>query len=79
MWPFAASPPTSTECASRLPIAGSVFAVTAWVLFGVLLAGRRLRGWRGRTALRLTLAGFTVLLFAYVGSRFVIEVVLQRA
>jgi len=57
----------------------TVFAVTAWVLFGVLLAGRRLRGWRGRTALRLTLAGFTVLLFAYVGSRFVIEVVLQRA
>ncbi len=57
----------------------TVFAIIAWVLFGILLAGRRLRGWRGRTALRLTLAGFTVLLFAYVGSRFVIEVVLQRS
>lgn len=57
----------------------TVFAIIAWVLFGVLLAGRRLRGWRGRTALRLTVAGFLVLLFAYVGSRFVIEVILQRA
>jgi len=56
----------------------TVFALAAWVLFGVLLAGRRLRGWRGRTALRLTTAGFAVLLLAYVGSRFVLEVVLQR-
>jgi len=57
----------------------TVFALAAWVLFGVLLAGRRLRGWRGRTALRFTTAGFAVLLLAYVGSRFVLEVVLQRA
>lgn len=57
----------------------TVFAIAAWVLFGVLLAGRRLRGWRGRTALRFTTAGFAVLLLAYVGSRFVLEVVLQRA
>jgi ABC-type uncharacterized transport system permease subunit len=56
----------------------TVFALASWVLFGVLLAGRRLRGWRGRTALRFTTAGFAVLLLAYVGSRFVLEVVLQR-
>jgi ABC-type uncharacterized transport system permease subunit len=57
----------------------TVFAIAAWALFGVLLVGRRLRGWRGRTALRFTTAGFAVLLLAYVGSRFVLEVVLQRA
>lgn len=57
----------------------SVFTIAAWALFGVLLVGRARWGWRGRTALRLTLAGFFVLLLAYVGSRFVIEVVLQRA
>lgn len=56
----------------------SVFSVIAWLIFAVLLVGRRLRGWRGRTALRLTLAGFALLLLAYVGSRFVLEVVLGR-
>jgi ABC-type uncharacterized transport system permease subunit len=54
----------------------TVFAVISWMLFGGLLVGRRLWGWRGRVALRWTLAGFVAL--AYVGSRFVIEVVLHR-
>ncbi|HQO29081.1 MAG TPA: cytochrome C biogenesis protein, partial [Accumulibacter sp.] len=40
--------------------------------------GRRVYGWRGRIALRWTLAGFMVLLLAYVGSRFVAEVILGR-
>ena len=56
----------------------TVFAVLSWLTFGLLLAGRRLRGWRGRTALRWTLAGFVLLVLAYVGSRFVLEVVLRR-
>ena len=56
----------------------TVFAVLAWLTFGVLLAGRWRRGWRGRTALRWTLAGFLMLLLAYVGSRFVLEVLLHR-
>ncbi|HNQ76628.1 MAG TPA: cytochrome c biogenesis protein CcsA, partial [Pseudothauera hydrothermalis] len=57
----------------------TVFAIVSWLLFGTLLAGRHLRGWRGRVALRWTLAGFVALMLAYVGSRFVIEVVLGRA
>jgi ABC-type uncharacterized transport system permease subunit len=57
----------------------TVFAVLAWLTFGVLLAGRWRYGWRGRTALRWTLTGFLMLLLAYVGSRFVLEVVLGRA
>lgn len=57
----------------------TLFTLISWLIFGALLVGRRLRGWRGRTALRLTLAGFLVLLLAYVGTRFVIEVILQRA
>jgi ABC-type uncharacterized transport system permease subunit len=57
----------------------TVFAVLSWVIFGLLLAGRLLYGWRGRTALRWTLSGFVMLLFAYVGSRFVLEVLLHRA
>jgi ABC-type uncharacterized transport system permease subunit len=56
----------------------SVFALLSWLLFAALLAGRRWQGWRGKTALRFTLAGFATLALAYVGSRFVLEVVLHR-
>lgn len=56
----------------------TVFAVLSWLIFAALLIGRHRHGWRGRTALRWTLAGFGVLLLAYVGSRFVLEVLLGR-
>ncbi len=56
----------------------TVFTLLAWSLFATLLIGRRLHGWRGRTALRFTLGGFTLLMFAYAGSRFVFEVILSR-
>jgi ABC-type uncharacterized transport system permease subunit len=55
-----------------------IFTLLSWVLFGALLAGRRWQGWRGKTALSFTLTGFATLLLAYVGSRFVLEVVLHR-
>jgi ABC-type uncharacterized transport system permease subunit len=57
----------------------TVFTMLSWILFGVLLTGRKWRGWRGKTALSFTLIGFTLLLLAYVGSRFVLEVVLHRS
>lgn len=56
----------------------TVFTMLSWVLFGSLLAGRKWQGWRGKTALSFTLSGFATLLLAYVGSRFVLEVVLHR-
>ena len=55
-----------------------VFAIVSWFIFGGLLAGHYFRGWRGRTAVRWTLAGFTMLLLAYVGSKVVLEVILKR-
>lgn len=57
----------------------TLFAVLSWLIFGALLTGRRFYGWRGRRALRWTLAGFIALLLAYVGTRFILEVVLGRA
>jgi ABC-type uncharacterized transport system permease subunit len=57
----------------------TVFAILSWFIFAHLLAGRHFRGWRGRKALRWTLAGFVALLLAYVGSRFVLEVLLGRS
>lgn len=56
----------------------TLFALLSWATFAVLLAGRHFYGWRGRTALRWTLSGFVMLLLAYVGSRFVLEVLLGR-
>jgi ABC-type uncharacterized transport system permease subunit len=57
----------------------TVFAVLSWIMFGALLTARRVSGWRGRAALRWVLASFVALLLAYVGSRFVFEVLLHRA
>jgi ABC-type uncharacterized transport system permease subunit len=56
----------------------TVFSLVATVAVGLLLAGHWLWGWRGRIAVRLTLGGFGLLLLSYVGSRFVLEVVLRR-
>ncbi|MBS0338631.1 MAG: cytochrome c biogenesis protein CcsA [Proteobacteria bacterium] len=56
----------------------TLFALFSWLTFAILLLGRYAYGWRGRMALRFTLLGFVMLLLAYVGSRFVLEVVLGR-
>ena len=56
----------------------TVFGILSWVIFAALLGGRSLYGWRGRIAVRWTLTGFLMLVLAYVGSKFVLEVVLGR-
>lgn len=56
----------------------TVFGIISWFIFGGLLAGHHFRGWRGRTAVRWTLAGFTALLLAYIGSKVVLEIILKR-
>jgi ABC-type uncharacterized transport system permease subunit len=56
----------------------TVLSIAAWIVFGVLLFGRWRYGWRGRRAVRLTLLGMLLLLLAYFGSQFVLEVLLHR-
>ncbi len=56
----------------------TLFAFASWGIFATLLIGRHAWGWRGKRALRWTLAGFALLILAYVGSRFVAEVILGR-
>lgn len=62
----------------RADIHKTVFSVLAWVVFAALLLGRRQHGWRGRRATRWVYSGAVLLLLAYVGSRFVFEVLLGR-
>ncbi|MDR3412841.1 MAG: cytochrome c biogenesis protein CcsA [Formivibrio sp.] len=54
------------------------FSVVAWLIFGGLLAGRALRGWRGRFAANWTLAGYLLLFLGYIGTQFVLEIILHR-
>lgn len=56
----------------------TVFSILAWLVFAFLLLGRLRFGWRGRKAVRVLYAGSLLLLLAYAGSRFVLEVVLHR-
>ena len=56
----------------------TVFSILGWVVFAALLAGREALGWRGRRATGWLYAGAALLLLAYVGSRFVLEVLLHR-
>ncbi|MDZ7828227.1 MAG: cytochrome c biogenesis protein CcsA [Halofilum sp. (in: g-proteobacteria)] len=56
----------------------TVLSILGWAVFGTLLIGHRLVGWRGPTAVRFTIGGIVLLVLAYFGSKFVLELVLQR-
>lgn len=56
----------------------TVLSIAAWVLFSVLLWGHHRLGWRSQLAVRLTVTGFTLLMLAFLGSKLVLELVLQR-
>ncbi len=56
----------------------TVLSVMAWCLFSLLLAGRYRLGWRGQTAVKFTMTGFLLLMLAYFGSKFVLDLVLTR-
>ena len=56
----------------------TVLSLTSWIVFAILLWGRHKAGWRGSTAIRWTLAGFIFLILAYFGSKFVLELLLNR-
>lgn len=54
----------------------TVFSVLSWLLFGVLLLGNWRAGWRGKRAANLTIYAFILLAIGFVGSKFVLELVL---
>ncbi|NNJ64876.1 MAG: cytochrome c biogenesis protein CcsA [Xanthomonadales bacterium] len=56
----------------------TILSILAWVVFGVLLWGRWKFGWRGSTAVRLTVLGIVLLLLSYFGTKLVLEVILGR-
>ena len=56
----------------------TLLSIVAWIIFSSLLIGRKRYGWRGKTAVRWTLYGFTCLLLAYFGSKLVLELILNK-
>ncbi len=56
----------------------TVLSLVAWGVFAILLWGRWRFGWRGRIAIRWTLAGFAILALGYFGSKLVLELILGR-
>lgn len=55
------------------------FSLIAWVIFGVLLAGRFVAGWRGKRAIKLYLWGFATLFLAYFGSRVILQEIFDKS
>ena len=55
-----------------------IIGLAGWVVFAVLLLGRWRLGWRGKVAALWTLGGFALLMLAYFGTKFVLEVILHR-
>jgi ABC-type uncharacterized transport system permease subunit len=51
--------------------------VLSWLVFGGLLLGRWRYGWRGIRAVHWTLTAMALLLLAFFGSKFVLELVLR--
>jgi ABC-type uncharacterized transport system permease subunit len=51
----------------------TTFSLLSLVVFGTLLGGRFLAGWRGTRAIKLYLGGFLLLCLAYFGARLVLE------
>ncbi len=56
----------------------TVLTIAAWVVFGVLLGGHYIAGWRGPTAVKLTVGAFVLLVLGYFGSKLVLELILSR-
>lgn len=50
----------------------------AWLVFLTLIVGRVRFGWRGQTAIKWSLGGFSFLILAYYGSKFVLELILSN-
>lgn len=55
----------------------TLFGILSWLIYGGLLLRRKMTFWRGKQAALWTIAGFISLMLAYVGSKFMLEVVLS--
>ena len=56
----------------------TAFSIVSWFVYGALLIGHYQFGWRGQKAIRFTIIGFFLLAVGFIGSKFVLEMILNR-
>ncbi|MCD0217090.1 cytochrome c biogenesis protein CcsA, partial [Enterobacter hormaechei subsp. steigerwaltii] len=56
----------------------TVFGILSWLIYGGLLPKHSMTAWRGEKAAVWTIIGFVSLMIAYMGSKFVLEIILNR-
>jgi ABC-type uncharacterized transport system permease subunit len=56
----------------------TAFSIVSWFVYGALLIGHYKFGWRGQKAIRFTITGFFLLAVGFIGSKFVLEMILNR-
>lgn len=56
----------------------TVFSILSWLIFGTLLIGHWQFGWRGKRASNMAIYGVVLLALAFIGTKFVLEVILKR-
>lgn len=56
----------------------TVFGILSWLIYGGLLLKHSMTAWRGKKVAVWTIVGFISLMLAYVGSKFVLEIILHR-
>jgi ABC-type uncharacterized transport system permease subunit len=56
----------------------TAFSIISWFIYGALLLGHYQFGWRGQKAIRFTILGFFLLAVGFIGSKFVLEMILHR-
>ena len=56
----------------------TAFSIFSWFVYGSLLIGHYKFGWRGQKAIRFTIIGFFLLALGFIGSKFVLEMILGK-
>ena len=54
----------------------TIFTILAWLSYALVLFGRVQFGWRGKKSIIISLFAFAFLILAYLGTKFVVEIVL---
>lgn len=56
----------------------TVFGILSWLIYAVILFKHHTQAWRGKKAAWWVIVAFVSLILAYIGSTFVLEIILQR-
>lgn len=54
------------------------FTALAWLMLGIVLIGHWIAGWRGQRTLRAAQWGIALMLVGYIGTKIVLEIILQQ-